>query len=79
VIGKQVFITYAVQDATKHNPILGSGNGIVSIFDFDGNFVQRFATGGFERSLGNHKAGRFGPFSNDILIGKRRRRKNPCV
>jgi uncharacterized protein (TIGR03118 family) len=46
VIGKQVFVTYAVQDASKHDPIVGDGNGIVNIFDMDGNFVGRFATGG---------------------------------
>jgi uncharacterized protein (TIGR03118 family) len=46
VIGSQVFVTYAVQDAAKHDPVVGAGNGIVSIFDMDGNFVRRFATGG---------------------------------
>jgi hypothetical protein len=39
-------VTYALQDAAKHAPAVGLGNGIVSIFDMNGNFVQRFATGG---------------------------------
>jgi hypothetical protein len=39
VIGKQVFVTYALQDAAKHDPVIGAGNGIVSIFDMDGNFI----------------------------------------
>jgi len=71
VIGRQVFVTYAVQDASKQNPNFGAGNGIVSIFDMDGNFVRRFATGGaLNAPWGVAQASaRFGPFSNDILIG----------
>jgi uncharacterized protein (TIGR03118 family) len=71
VIGRQVFVTYALQDAAKHDPVVGLGNGIVSIFDMDGNFVKRFATGGpLNAPWGITRAGaNFGPFSNDILIG----------
>src|SRR6266550_8301937 len=70
VIGRQVFVTYALQDPLKQNPIFGAGNGIVSIFDMDGNFVRRFATGGaLNAPWGITQAGaNFGPFSNDILI-----------
>ena len=71
VIGRQVFVTYALQDALKQNPIFGAGNGIVSIFDMDGNFVRRFATAGaLNAPWGITQASaNFGPFSNDILIG----------
>lgn len=71
VIGRQVFVTYALQDALKHDPVVGAGNGIVNIFDMDGNFVKRFATGGpLNAPWGITQAsGNFGPFSNDILIG----------
>lgn len=71
VIGRQVFVTYAVQDAAKHDAVVGAGNGIVSIFDMDGNFVRRFATGGaLNAPWGITQASaNFGPFSNDILIG----------
>jgi uncharacterized protein (TIGR03118 family) len=71
VIGGQVFVTYAVQDAAKHDPVVGPGNGIVSTFDMDGNFVRRFATGGaLNAPWGITQASAsFGPFSNDILIG----------
>ncbi|HET7107453.1 MAG TPA: TIGR03118 family protein [Candidatus Acidoferrum sp.] len=71
VIGNQVFVTYGLQDAAKHDPIPGAGNGVVSIFDLNGNFVKRFATGGaLNAPWGILKAGaNFGPFSNDILIG----------
>jgi uncharacterized protein (TIGR03118 family) len=71
VIGTEIFVTYAVQDSAKHDPIAGAGNGIVSIFDMDGNFVRRFATGGtLNAPWGVTRAStNFGPFSNDILIG----------
>jgi uncharacterized protein (TIGR03118 family) len=71
VIGRQVFVTYALQDAAQHDPVAGAGNGIVSIFDMDGNFVRRFATGGtLNAPWGITQASaNFGPFSNDILIG----------
>jgi uncharacterized protein (TIGR03118 family) len=71
VIGRQVFITYSLQDSAKHDPVLGAGNGIVNIFDMDGNFVKRFATGGaLNAPWGIAQAGaNFGPFGNDILIG----------
>jgi len=71
VIGNQVFVTYAVQDAAKHDPVPGAGHGIVSIFDLEGNFVKRFATGGpLNTPWGVAKASsKFGTFSNAILIG----------
>lgn len=71
VIGQQAFVTYALHDSFKLDPIVGSGNGIVSIFDMDGNFVRRFATGGaLNAPWGITQASaNFGSFSNDILIG----------
>lgn len=71
VIGSQVFVTYALQNAAKHDPVLGPGHGIVSIFDLEGNFVKRFATGGplnTPWSVAKASA-HFGAFSNAILIG----------
>jgi uncharacterized protein (TIGR03118 family) len=70
VIGNQVFVSYAVQDAAKRNAVFAPGNGIVSIFDMDGNFVRRFIAGGvLNGPWGTMQAsGNFGPFSNDILI-----------
>jgi uncharacterized protein (TIGR03118 family) len=71
VIGAQVFVSYALQDAAKRDPVFGVGNGVVSIFDRDGNFMKRFATGGaLNAPWGITQASaNFGPFSNDILIG----------
>jgi uncharacterized protein (TIGR03118 family) len=71
VIGNQLFVTYAVQDAAKHGPVSGAGNGVVNVFDTQGNFVRRFATGGsLTAPWGMALAGaNFGPFSGAILIG----------
>ena len=70
-IGTQVFVTYAMQDASGTNPVVGPGNGIVSVFDQEGNFIRRFASNGpLNAPWGLVQAGaNFGPFSNDILIG----------
>jgi uncharacterized protein (TIGR03118 family) len=70
-IGNQVFVTYAVQDAAKHDPVDAAGNGIVDIFDLEGNFVKRFASNGPLNSPWGvvQASASFGAFSNDILIG----------
>lgn len=70
-IDDKVFVTYAVQDTARHDPIRGAGNGIVSIFDQEGNFVRRFVSNGpLNAPWGITKASaNFGPFSNAILIG----------
>ena len=70
VVGSQVFVTYALQNAAKNGPVVGPGNGIVDIFELDGSFVQRFVSHGqLNTPWGVAKASaKFGPFSNDILI-----------
>ncbi|MBZ5568388.1 MAG: TIGR03118 family protein [Acidobacteriia bacterium] len=70
-VGDQVFVTYAKQDAAKHDPVNAPGNGIVDIFDLEGNFVERYALGGTLNSPWSvvQASKDFGRFSNDILIG----------
>lgn len=70
-VGSQVFVTYAVQDQAKHDPVNGAGNGVVDIYDLDGHFVKRFAAGGPLNSPWGvvQASANFGAFSNDILIG----------
>lgn len=71
VIGNQLFITYALQDSAKRSPVSGAGNGVVDVFDTQGKFVRRFATGGnLNAPWGVALASaNFGPFSGAILIG----------
>jgi uncharacterized protein (TIGR03118 family) len=71
LIGTQVYVTYALQDAAKHDPISAAGNGFVSIFNTDGTFVKRFASNGTLNSPWGvvMTPASFGAFSNDILVG----------
>jgi uncharacterized protein (TIGR03118 family) len=70
-IGTEVFVTYALQDATGKNPAVGAGNGIVSVFDQEGNFIRRFASNGTLNAPWGivQASSNFGSFSDDILIG----------
>ena len=46
VIGGQVFVTYALQNAAKNGPVVGPGNGIVDIYELDGSLARRFVSHG---------------------------------
>ncbi len=70
-IGGQLFVTYAKQDAEKHDDVAGAGNGFVDVFDTNGNFVKRFASQGTLNSpwgLAVAPAS-FGQFGGDLLVG----------
>jgi uncharacterized protein (TIGR03118 family) len=71
VVGNRLFVTYALQDASQHDPVVGAGNGVVDIYNLDGSFVRRFASNGpLNVPSGVVQASAdFGAFSNDILIG----------
>jgi uncharacterized protein (TIGR03118 family) len=45
-IGSNLYVTYAVQDAMKHDDVPGVGNGRIDVFDLDGRFVQVLLDGG---------------------------------
>jgi uncharacterized protein (TIGR03118 family) len=70
-VNGKLYVTYAVQDKAKHDPVNKAANGIVNIFDFDGNFVSRFVTKGKLNSPWGvvQTPNSFGKFSNDILVG----------
>jgi uncharacterized protein (TIGR03118 family) len=71
VIGTQVFVTYALR-ATTGGPTVAPGNGLVNVFDTNGNFVSRAVSPG-----GNLNAPwgvaiaptTFGVFGGDLLVG----------
>jgi uncharacterized protein (TIGR03118 family) len=42
LINGSLVVTYAVQNATKHDDVAGEGHGIVNVFELDGTFRQRF-------------------------------------
>src|SRR5207249_2033400 len=70
-IGGQLFVTYALQDAAKHDDVAGAGNGFVDVFDLNGNFFKRFASQGTLNSPWGLAVApvTFGPFANDLLVG----------
>ena len=70
-IGGQIFVTYALQNAAKHDDVKGPGNGFVDIFATDGTWVRRFATRGRLNSpWGLAMApSKFGNFHGDVLVG----------
>jgi len=70
-IAGNLFVTYAKQDAAKHDDVAGAGHGYIDVFDTDGHLLQRFANGGFLNSpwgVALAPAG-FGQLSNTILVG----------
>ena len=40
-LGNKIYVTYALQDGAKHDDVAGPGNGFVSAFDLNGNFLGR--------------------------------------
>jgi len=70
-INGDLFVTYALQDAAKHDDTKGPGNGFVDVFDTDGNLLRRFATqGALNSPWGVARASfAFGLFSGQVLIG----------
>jgi uncharacterized protein (TIGR03118 family) len=73
-----LFVTYAKQDADKHDDVAGPGNGFIDEFDTSGHFLKRFASGtaaGGQLTQLNSPFGAtlapaaFGNFGGDLLIG----------
>ncbi len=71
LIGNNLIVTYAKQDAAKHDDVAGPGNGYVDIWDTQGNLIARLqhliqmdSPWGIALAPSN-----FGAFSNDLLIG----------
>jgi uncharacterized protein (TIGR03118 family) len=70
-IDGDLFVTYAQQNAQKHDDVAGVGHGFVDVFDTDGHLLRRFASGGLLNSpwavaRASYALGRF---SGEILVG----------
>jgi uncharacterized protein (TIGR03118 family) len=70
-LGGWLYVTYAKQDAFKHDDVKGPGNGFVDVFSKSGKFVKRLISGGSLNSpwglvLAPHD---FGAFSKSLLVG----------
>jgi uncharacterized protein (TIGR03118 family) len=70
-IGGNLYVTFAKQDAKKHDDVAGPGNGFVDVFDTNGNLISRLiARGSLNSPWGLALApADFGQFSNDLLVG----------
>ena len=69
--GGKLYVTYAMQDAAKHDDVPCPGCGFIDVFNTDGTFVQRLVSmGALNSPWGLAWApGNFGRFSNDLLVG----------
>lgn len=70
-VGGKLLVTYAKQDAAKHDDIAGPGNGFVDVFDSNGTLLQRLISAGALNSPWGiaMSPANFGDFSNSLLIG----------
>jgi len=70
-INGDLFVTYAKQNAPKHDDMAGPGNGFVDVFDTDGHLLRRFASQGALNSPWGvvRASSAFGLFSGQILVG----------
>jgi uncharacterized protein (TIGR03118 family) len=70
-LGGKLYVTYALQNAAKHDDVAGLGNGFVDVYSLDGVFISRLVTGGALNSPWGLVIATpdFGRFSNDLLVG----------
>ncbi len=73
-LGGNLFVTYAKQDAAKHDDVAGPGNGFVDEFSPSGTLLMRLGGMTTQPELNSpwgvvQAPASFGPFSNDILVG----------
>jgi uncharacterized protein (TIGR03118 family) len=71
LVGNHLIVTYAKQNAAKHDDVAGPGNGYVDVWDTSGNLIGRLphliqmnSPWGIALAPAN-----FGAFSSDLLIG----------
>jgi uncharacterized protein (TIGR03118 family) len=70
-IGSRIYVSYALQDAPKHDDVPGPGHGFVTAFDTQGNFLGRIGSmGALNSPWGLAIApSSFGSFAGDLLVG----------
>ncbi|HEV2256685.1 MAG TPA: TIGR03118 family protein [Streptosporangiaceae bacterium] len=70
-IGGNLYVTFAKQDAAKHDDDAGPGNGFVDVFAPNGNLLQRLASQDRLNSPWGVTLApvTFGAFGGDILVG----------
>ena len=66
-----IVVTYAKQDADRHDDVAGQGHGLVDMFDTNGSLIVRVAQHGQLNSPWGIALApaNFGAFSDDLLVG----------
>jgi uncharacterized protein (TIGR03118 family) len=71
LLNGKLYVSYAKQDADKHDDVAGAGNGFVDMYNTNGHLIRRLISHGALNSpwgLVIAPAG-FGPFGGDLLVG----------
>jgi uncharacterized protein (TIGR03118 family) len=70
-IAGTIYVTYALQDANKHDDVAGEGHGFVNAFDMAGNLLRRVASQGTLNSPWGlaWAPASFGRFGGELLVG----------
>jgi uncharacterized protein (TIGR03118 family) len=70
-VGGTLYVTFAKQDAARHDDVAGAGHGFVDAFDLGGQLVRRVASRGRLNSPWGVALApaTFGAFAGDLLIG----------
>lgn len=70
-IDGKLYVTYALQDAAKDEEVAGLGNGFVSVFDTQGNFLGRIGSQGLLNAPWGLALApsAFGQFAGDLFVG----------
>ncbi len=70
-VGGKLYVSFAQQDADKHDEVAGAGKGFVDVFSTGGDLIRRLAHGKFLNApWAVTKAPKgFGKLSNRILVG----------
>jgi uncharacterized protein (TIGR03118 family) len=71
VLGDKLYVSFALQDAAKHDDVAGAGHGFVDVFNLDGTGMQRLVSNGDLNSPWglDIAPANFGEYSSDLLVG----------
>ena len=71
LLGGDLYVSYAKQDAARHDDVAGPGNGFVDVYDTSGHLLRRLIAGGDLNSPWGLvlAPASFGAFANDLLVG----------
>jgi len=72
VLGGELYVTFALQDADREDDVAGAGNGYVDVFNLDGTFNRRIASQGDEVNSPWGLAiapASFGGLAGSLLVG----------